>query len=252
MIQGTREPLLGGKRAIVTGSSRGIGRAIALECAREGADVLVNYKTGREEAEAVAREITELGRRSVAVQASVNDRRDVQQMIAAAVDRFGGLDVLVNNAGIVADGLLVNLNESAWDSVLETDLKGVYHCCQAAMAVMIRQRSGSIVNISSLSGISGRRGQCNYAAAKGGMIAFSKSLAQEAGYFGIRVNAVAPGPIATRIIDALPADTFDLDLIPLRRLGEPEEVARTVVFLASEMASYVTGCVLHVNGGLYM
>jgi len=244
--------LLAGRKAIVTGSSRGIGRATALELARRGADVLVNYKTNAPAADSVVAEIGRMGRKALAVQASVSDRQAVEAMFATAERELGTVDVLVNNAGVVADALLPRLGENEWDEVMDTNLKGAFHCSKAAMRIMIRRRGGCIINVASLSGVSGRRGQCNYAASKGGMIALTKSLAQEAGSFGIRVNAVAPGPIQTDVIDALGEEAFDLESIALRRLGRPEEVASVVAFLASDMASYMTGAVLYVNGGLYM
>jgi len=244
--------LLVGKTAIVTGSSRGIGRAIALEFARQGADLVVNYAQRRDDAEHVAAEIEALGRRAVVVQASVEQGADVERLFARAREAYGRIDILVNNAGIVRDGLLAMMSEDAWRSVLKTNLDSVYHCSRAAVRLMIRQGHGQIVNVASLSGVSGRRGQCNYAASKGAMIAFTKSLAQECGQFNIRVNAIAPGLILTELLDDVSEAMLDDKVIPLQRLGHPEEVASVAVFLASDMGSYMTGAVVNVNGGMYM
>lgn len=244
--------LLEGKKAIITGSSRGIGRSIALEFARQGADVVVNYAQSKDAAEEVAAEVQRLGRKALVVKASVNDRLAVQNLIKKTEQEFGTVDIIVNNAGLTKDVLLMMMSEEAWDSVLETNLKGLFYCCKEVMRTMIKQKSGSIVNIASLSGVSGRPGQCNYAASKGGVIAFTKSLAQEVGRFSIRVNAIAPGLIEAGMTENLPQEILNVERIALRRLGTLEEVAKAAVFLASDMSTYTTGAVLHVNGGLYM
>lgn len=244
--------LLAGETAIVTGSSRGIGRAIAIEFARHGAAVVVNYLRSRPEADAVVASVEEIGGRARAIQASVGDRSAVEKMFAEAEEQFGPVDILVNNAGIVSDSLFMRMGDEQWDRVLNTNLKGAYNCCKAALTSMYRRRTGRIINVSSLSGQSGRRGQSNYAASKGALVSFTKSLAQEVGPFGIRVNAISPGPIETDLTAVLAEDTFDTEDIPLRRIGRPEDVARVAVFLASDLSNYVTGTVINVNGGLYM
>jgi len=244
--------LLLGKKAIVTGGSRGIGRAIALEFAKQGADILINYNHSREAAEQLASEIRELGQIAITVKASVSDSSAVHDMISQAADKFGQVDIMVNNAGLTKDALLMIMTENSWDEVIDTNLKGLFYCCKEVVRLMIKQRHGSIINISSLTGVAGQAGQCNYAASKGGVIAFTKSLAQEIGAFGIRVNTIAPGLIKTSITDASFQNGFDVKRIPLRRLGMPEDVAKAAVFLASELSTYITGTVLPVNGGLYM
>jgi 3-oxoacyl-[acyl-carrier protein] reductase len=236
---------LEGKNALVTGSSRGIGRAIALELANAGASVLVSYRTGVEEAEALAAEIG--GR---AIQADVSNSASA----AALVESAGTLDVLVNNAGITRDGLLVRMSDDDWSTVLETNLASVFYTCRAAVRGMMKQRSGAIVNISSIVGIHGNWGQTNYAASKAGIIGFTKALARELGSRNIRANTVVPGYVKSRLTDALPEDATRamLDSTPLGRLGEPEDVAGAVRFLCSEEAAFITGAVLLVDGGLGM
>jgi 3-oxoacyl-[acyl-carrier protein] reductase len=244
--------LLEGKKAIITGSSRGIGRSIALEFAAQGADVVINYNKSKAEAEQVAAEVERLGQRALVIGASVNDLAAVQTMIKQAEREFGTIDIMVNNAGSVKDVLLLMMSEDAWDEVMNTNLKGTFYSCREVIRVMIKHKTGSIINIASLSGISGRTGQCNYAASKGGILAFTKSLAQEVGRLGIRVNAIAPGFVQSSMTENISSEILEIELIALRRLGRPEEVAKTAVFLASEMSTYITGTTLHVNGGLYM
>jgi 3-oxoacyl-[acyl-carrier protein] reductase len=244
--------LLEGKRAIITGSSRGIGRSIALEFALQGADVVINYNKSNADAEMVASEVERLGRRAMLIGASVDDRAAVQGMIKQAEKEFGTVDIMVNNAGSAKDVFLMMMSDQAWNEVMDTNLKGTFYCCREVIRVMIKHRSGSIINIASLSGVSGRPGQCNYSASKGGVIAFTKSLAQEVGRFGIRVNAIAPGLIESSMTENLTPEILNIESIALRRLGAPEEVAKAAVFLASDMSAYTTGTVLHVNGGLYM
>jgi 3-oxoacyl-[acyl-carrier protein] reductase len=244
--------LLEGKKAIITGSSRGIGRSIALEFAAQGADVVINYNKSKGEAEQVAAEVERLGQRALVIGASVSDLAAVQNMIKQAEREFGTIDIMVNNAGAVKDVLLLMMSEDAWDEVLNTNLKGAFYSCREVLRVMIKHKTGSIINIASLSGVSGRPGQCNYAASKGGIIAFTKSLAQEVGRLGIRVNAIAPGLVQSSMTENISPEIREIELIALRRLGRPEEVAKAAVFLASEMSTYTTGTTLHVNGGLYM
>lgn len=234
---------LDGKTALVTGASRGIGRAIAEELARAGASVVVGYRAGAEEAEAVA---SEIGGR--AVQADVSDPEEAKRLVQEA----GDLDVLVNNAGLTRDGLLARMPDEDWREVLDTNLGGVFHTCRAAARGMMRRRAGSIVNISSIVGVHGNPGQTNYSAAKAGIIGFTKALARELGQRGVRANVVAPGYISTRLTDVLPDELKDAMLAntPLGRLGDPADVAGAVRFLSSDEAAFITGEVLLVDGGL--
>ena len=236
---------LEGKLALVTGGSRGIGRAIALELGRAGAEVVVGYRTGREEAEAVA---SEIGGR--AVEADVSDAESAKALVEAA----GDLDVLVNNAGLTRDGLLVRMSDDDWRTVIDTNLSSVFYTCRAAARPMMRKRAGSIVNVSSIVGVHGNWGQTNYAASKAGIIGFTKSLARELGSRNVRANVVAPGYVKTQLTDVLPqeATAAMLTNTPLGRLGDPEDVAGAVRFLCSDAAAFVTGDVLLVDGGLGM
>jgi 3-oxoacyl-[acyl-carrier protein] reductase len=236
---------LEGKLALVTGGSRGIGRAIALELGRAGAEVVVGYRTGRDDAEAVAEEIG--GR---AVEADVSDAESA----AALVEAAGDVDVLVNNAGLTRDGLLVRMSDEDWRTVIDTNLSSVFYTCRAAARPMMRKRSGTIVNISSIVGVHGNWGQTNYAASKAGIIGFTKSLARELGSRNVRANVVAPGYVTTQLTDVLPEEATQAMLTntPLGRLGDPEDVAGAVRFLCSDAAKFVTGDVLLVDGGLGM
>ncbi len=236
---------LEGKTALVTGGSRGIGAAVARELARAGATVVVGYRSGADEAEAIASEID--GR---AVQADVSNVDDAKRLVEDA----GDLDVLVNNAGITRDGVLARMTDDDWRSVLETNLSSVFYTCRAVSRGMMKRRGGSIVNLSSIVGLHGNWGQSNYAASKGGIVAFTKSLAQELGSRGVRANVVAPGYIKTQLTDAIPEEAQQqmLGLTPLGRFGEPEDVARAVRFLSSDDASFITGEVVVVGGGLGM
>ena len=236
---------LAGKKALVTGGSRGIGRAIALELGRGGAEVTLSYRSGKDEAEAVAAEIG--GR---AVEADVSEADDA----AALVDEAGELDVLVNNAGLTRDGLIARMSDEDWRIVLDTNLGGVFHTCRAVARGMMRRRRGAIVNVTSIVGLRGNSGQANYAASKAGIIGLTKSLARELGSRGVRVNAVAPGYVDTRLTDVLPEEAREAMLrnTPLGRLGEPQDIAVAVRFLCSDEASFITGEVLLVDGGLAM
>jgi 3-oxoacyl-[acyl-carrier protein] reductase len=236
---------LEGKTALVTGGSRGIGAAVARELARAGAAVVVGYRSGAEEATAIA---SELGGR--AVQADVSNTDDAKRLVEEA----GELDVLVNNAGITRDGVLARMTDDDWRSVLETNLSSVFYTCRAVSRGMMKRRGGSIVNLSSIVGLHGNWGQSNYAASKGGIVAFTKSLAQELGSRGVRANVVAPGYINTQLTDVIPEEAQQkmLGLTPLGRFGEPEDVARAVRFLSSDDASFITGEVVVVGGGLGM
>jgi 3-oxoacyl-[acyl-carrier protein] reductase len=236
---------LEGKNALVTGASRGIGRAIAAELARAGASVVVSYRSGAEEAESLAAEIG--GR---AVQADVSDPESAQ----ALVEEAGDLDILVNNAGVTRDGLLVRMSDEDWRTVLETNLSSCFYTCRAVTRGMMRKRAGAIVNISSIVGLHGNWGQTNYAASKAGIIGFTKALARELGSRNVRANIVVPGYVKTRLTDVLPEEATGamLENTPLGRLGDPKDVAGAVRFLCSEEASFVTGAVLLVDGGLGM
>ena len=236
---------LEGKTALVTGASRGIGRAIAVELAAAGALVVVGYRTGEEEAEEVAGEIG--GR---AVQADISDPESALALVQAA----GDIDILVNNAGLTRDGLLARMSDDDWRLVIETNLSSVFYTCRAVTRPMMKKRAGAIVNVSSIVGVHGNGGQTNYAASKAGMIGFTKSLAKELGSRGVRANVVAPGYITTALTGVLPEEATNvlLQQTPLGRLGEPTDVARAVRFLCSDEASFITGEVLLVDGGLGM
>jgi 3-oxoacyl-[acyl-carrier protein] reductase len=245
---------LQGKAALVTGASRGIGREIALELARQGADVAVNYAGSEAKAQEVVEEIRALGREAFAVQADVANGEAVQEMVKQTIERFGKLDILVNNAGITRDNLLMRMKDEEWDAVINTNLKGVFLCTKAVTRQMMKQRSGRIINIASIVGVSGNAGQANYVAAKAGVIGLTKTAAKELASRGITVNAVAPGFITTDMTDKLTEDVKKgmLAQIPLARFGEPEDVAKVVSFLASDDSKYMTGQTLHVDGGMVM
>ncbi|HCT8149741.1 TPA: 3-oxoacyl-[acyl-carrier-protein] reductase [Staphylococcus aureus] len=242
------------KSALVTGASRGIGRSIALQLAEEGYNVAVNYAGSKEKAEAVVEEIKAKGVDSFAIQANVADADEVKAMIKEVVSQFGSLDVLVNNAGITRDNLLMRMKEQEWDDVIDTNLKGVFNCIQKATPQMLRQRSGAIINLSSVVGAVGNPGQANYVATKAGVIGLTKSAARELASRGITVNAVAPGFIVSDMTDALSDELKEqvLTQIPLARFGQDTDIANTVAFLASDKAKYITGQTIHVNGGMYM
>lgn len=242
------------KSALVTGASRGIGRSMALQLAEEGYNVAVNYAGSKEKAEAVVEEIKAKGVDSFAIQANVADADEVKAMIKEVVSQFGSLDVLVNNAGITRDNLLMRMKEQEWDDVIDTNLKGVFNCIQKATPQMLRQRSGAIINLSSVVGAVGNPGQANYVATKAGVIGLTKSAARELASRGITVNAVAPGFIVSDMTDALSDELKEqmLTQIPLARFGQDTDIANTVAFLASDKAKYITGQTIHVNGGMYM
>ena len=242
------------KVAIVTGASRGIGRAIAIELARRGARVVVNYNRSAEAAAEVVAAIEAGGGEAVAVQADVSDFEQATGLIKGAKKTFGQIDVLVNNAGTTRDQIMMMMKESDWDDVLRINLKSVFNCCKAVARIMVRQRRGRIINITSVSGIAGQGGQTNYAASKAGMIGFTKSLAKELGPRSITVNCVAPGYIPTDLTNDLPEELKQkvIEATPLRRMGKAEEIAYAVAFLASDEAAFITGETLTVDGGLVM
>ncbi len=242
------------KIALVTGASRGIGRAIALDLAARGATVVVNYNASAAAADEVVAAITAAGGKASAVQADVSKFEAAQALVKYAVDTYGRLDILVNNAGTTRDTLLMTMKEDDWDHIMATDLKSVFNCCKAASRGMIRQRAGRIVNITSVVGLAGGAGQTNYAAAKAGVIGFTKSMAKEVGSRGITVNCVAPGFIPTALTNVLTPEQKEMAIkaTPLGRFGTPEDVAYAVSFLASDLAAYITDAVLSVDGGLVM
>lgn len=244
---------LAGKVAIVTGASRGIGRAIALRLAREGADLVVTATT-IETARNTAAEIEALGRKALALAVDVADSASVDAMFVSVIEAFGKVDILVNNAGITKDGLLLRMKDADWDSVIDVNLKGAFNCIREAAKLMAKARSGRIVNISSVVGEMGNAGQINYCASKAGMIGLTKSAARELAKRGITVNAVTPGFIETDMTAGLSEKVREglLQQIPMERLGTPDDVANAVLFLVSPMGDYITGHVLSVNGGMYM
>ena len=245
---------LTGKVALVTGASRGIGQATAIELAKAGADVVVNFIGNEAVAQETVEKIEALGRKAIKIKANVGYADDVQAMVDEAIATFGHIDILVNNAGITRDGLLIRMKDSDWDEVLNINLKGVYLVTKAVAKLMVKQRAGRIINMTSVSGVTGNVGQANYAAAKAGVIGFTKTCAKELAARGITVNAVAPGFIETAMTDVLPEKIKEgiAATVPFGRMGQPEEIASVVTFLASDFASYITGQVLNVDGGMVM
>ena len=246
--------MLEGKTALVTGASRGIGKAIALRLAKEGANIAINFAGNVAAAEEVKTAIEADGGKAILAQADVSDSAAVDAMVKTVVDTFGGIDILVNNAGITRDGLLMRMKEEDWDAVLNTNLKSIFLCTKAVSKLMMKKRSGRIVNMSSVVGVNGNAGQANYSAAKAGAIGFTKSMAKELAGRGITVNAIAPGFIQTDMTAVLPEAVKEsmAKSIPLGRLGAPEDIAGTVLFLVSDCASYITGQVINVDGGMVM
>jgi 3-oxoacyl-[acyl-carrier protein] reductase len=240
--------------ALVTGAGRGIGRAIALELSRRGASVVLNYNKSAEAAESLSAEIQAAGGRAAIFQADVSNFKQAQDLVKFAVDTFGDLHILVNNAGITRDTLIMMMSEEDWDAVINTNLKSTFNCSKAAVKHMMRKRYGRIINIASVAGQMGNPGQTNYSSSKAGQIGFTKSLAREIASRNITVNAIAPGFVDTEILDAMSPETLEamLKMVPLGRKGKPEEIAFATAFLASDQAAYITGQVLGVDGGMAM
>lgn len=245
---------LSNKVAIVTGASRGIGRAIALELAASGARVVVNYRSQQQEADEVVAAIEQAGGTATAVQADVAQPADIERLIKTTQKTYGGLDILINNAGITRDNLLVRMKDDEWDAVFSTNLRSVFQLTKAALKPMMKARWGRIITITSVVGLTGNAGQANYAAAKAGLIGFTKSVAREMASRGITANAVAPGYVETAITNALSDEikATALTNIPAGRLGQPEDIAKAVVFLVSDAAAYITGQTLAIDGGMTM
>ena len=245
---------LTGKVAIVTGSSKGIGAAIAKILAAQGAKLIINHRNSAIEAEAVAHAIVEAGGQAMVVQADVSQADEAQTLVKTALKTYGQVDILVNNAGITRDNLIMKMKEADWDMVLKTNLSSAYHCSKAVIRPMLKKRRGRIINITSVVGLSGQAGQANYAASKAGIIGLTKSLAREVGSRHITVNAVAPGFVPTALTDVLSEEAVNgiVQQTPLGRLGKPEEIASAVAFLASDEAAFITGQILSVDGGLVM
>jgi 3-oxoacyl-[acyl-carrier protein] reductase len=246
--------MLENKIAIVTGASRGIGAAIAIELASQGAKIVVNHRDSAAQAEAIVAQIIAAGGEAVAIQADVSIFGDAQRLVKETLNRFGRVDILVNNAGTTRDTLLMMMSEEGWDTVIQTNLKSAFNCSKAALRPMIKQRSGRIINITSVSGLAGQAGQTNYSASKAGMIGFTKALAREVGGRNITANAVAPGFVPTVLTEVLTGEQKQaaIAMTPLGRFAKPEEIAYAVAFLASERAAFITGQALSVDGGLVM
>jgi 3-oxoacyl-[acyl-carrier protein] reductase len=246
--------MLKGKTAVVTGASRGIGRAIAIKLATLGVNIVVNYRNSYDAVQEVVKEIQALGAKALAVQCDISSFKDVESMMKKSMEEFGSIDILVNNAGITKDGLLMRMKEEEFDSVIDINLKGAFNCTRHISAIMLKQRSGRIINISSVSGLTGNAGQVNYSSAKAGILGMTKAVAKELAGRGVTCNAVAPGYIQTDMTEGLADKVKEniMNAIPLKRLGTPEDVANAVAFLASEEAAYITGQVINVDGGMVM
>ena len=246
--------MLKGKSAIITGASRGIGKAIAIKFAKEGANIVINYRNNEEEALKVTEELEQLGVKTLIVKADISDLKQAENLIKQAKKEFGQVDILINNAGITKDNLIIRMKESEFDQVIKINLKGAFNCLKAVTPIMLKQRSGKIVNMSSVVGVIGNPGQVNYCASKAGLIGMTKSLAREIGVRGINVNAIAPGFIDTDMTRVLTEEQKKniLSQIPLNKFGNIEDIANTALFLASENSNYITGQVIHIDGGMAM
>lgn len=245
---------LEGKNAIVTGGSLGIGAAIALELGRQGANVALNYRKHSDEAEAVCNQVREMGRKAMVVRADVSSFQDAENMVKKVIEEFGGLDLLVNNAGINRDGVVWKMSEEQWDAVIDINLKGTFNYIRAIAPHFRERKGGKIVNVTSINGLRGKFGQTNYSASKAGIIGLTKAVARELGKYGINVNSVAPGLIETDMVKEMPEEARQaaLNEIVIKRIGTPEEVAWVVAFLCSEKARHITGEVIKVDGGQYI
>ncbi len=246
--------MLKNKNAIVTGGTRGIGREIAKTLAENGANIAINYRNYNEEIESLIEELKSFGVKVVAVKCDVSNEEEVNSFIKEVKDNFESIDILINNAGITKDGLIIRMNEKDFDDVINVNLKGTFNTTKAVSAVMVKQRYGKIINISSVVGVTGNAGQCNYAASKAGVIGFSKSVARELAARNINVNVIAPGYINTDMTKVLPDRVKEevLKTIPMKKIGEPKEVANLALFLSSNLSDYITGQVINVDGGMVM
>lgn len=246
--------MLKGKVAVITGAGRGIGKAIAMKLAENGADIVINDIPGSDYADDTKKEIETLGVRAAVIRGDVRKTDDVENLINTTVAEFGKIDILVNNAGITRDGLMLRMSEEDWDSVLDINLKGAFNCIKTAAKAMMKKRSGSIINIASIVGVTGNAGQANYSASKAGLIGLTKTVAKEFSSRNIRCNAVAPGFIESHMTDVLTDEVKKqyFDAIPLSRFGTTEDVAKAVLFLASDLSAYITGQTINVDGGLVM
>lgn len=244
--------MLKGKCAIVTGGGRGIGKAIALKLAEQGANIVINYRNSEKEAEELVKAIDEIGGTALAIKADVSKFDEAEKLIKSAQEKFGTVDILVNNAGITKDNLMLRMKEEDFDNVIAVNLKGCFNCIKHVSSVMLKQKSGRIINISSVIGLVGNAGQANYAASKAGILGLTKSVAKELGSRGITVNAIAPGYIETDMTEVLPQKVKDtiMESVPLKRIGKTSDVADLAAFLASDSASYITGQVINVDGGM--
>lgn len=245
--------LLEGKNAIITGGSRGIGKGIAEVFAKHGANVAFTYNSSAQAAEDLAKELEQLGVKAIAYKSNAASFSEAQELVDKVNEDFGGIDILINNAGITKDNLLMRMSEEDFDKVIEVNLKSIFNMTKAVQRTMLKQRSGSIINMSSVVGVTGNAGQANYAASKAGIIGFSKSMAQELGSRNIRTNVIAPGFIETEMTEKLDEKTVQgwREAIPLKRGGSPEDIANACVYLGSDLSSYVTGQVIHVDGGMH-
>ncbi len=245
---------LQGKTAIITGAGRGIGKTIAMKLSEMGANIVINDIPISADADKTAEEINNNGRNAIVIKGDVRNTEDVQEVVKGAMDRFGSVDILVNNAGITRDTLIMKMSEKDWDDVLDINLKGAFNCIKSVTRIMMKQRSGTIINVASVVGVMGNAGQANYASSKAGLIGLTKSVAKELAPRGITCNAIAPGFIQSDMTDKLTESVKEqyMSNIPLRRFGTPDDVGNVVAFLASESANYITGQVLHIDGGLVM